>query len=336
MAACTSAAGAVASWTAPPAAADEADAGVIAWSATSAAQSSGALLRAGDAAEWGRWRARRLSSAIGRHEKRWQAFARSCADDSWDLWYCCVCLACCKMCNWGMWAAHVASAKHKAACAREPLRLLPQFAPRPAPTLEPSALLATTGCEEAWRDAKRLMVLGELDFSFSLALLDRRGRDLGAGVAATSFAPEAALNFEEGRAASNVAALRAAGAEVSYGVDACALERTAPAPLLVDTFIFPFPCSRARYAGGHPEECVLIGEYFASCRRLYEAGGACRSVQLVLQAARLAECDVLATAAEAGWRLRSRTPLELPGYVTRKTTSEAFVPCSAFVFTFCR
>ena len=106
---------------------------------------------------------------------------------------------------------------------------------------------------------RRLLTVGDGDFSFSLALARAFGGD---GVVATSYETRESLESVYGEScARTLEALAETGATVAHGVDASALDETLPEKCRgekYDCVVWNFPCV-ARAADGTATEAALNG-----------------------------------------------------------------------------
>lgn len=109
------------------------------------------------------------------------------------------------------------------------------------------------------RERRRLLTVGDGDFSFSLALARAFGGD---GVVATSYETRESLESIYGEScARTLEALAETGATVAHGVDASALDETLPEKCRgekYDCIVWNFPCV-ARAADGTAQEAALNG-----------------------------------------------------------------------------
>jgi len=109
------------------------------------------------------------------------------------------------------------------------------------------------------RERRRLLTVGDGDFSFSLALARAFG---GEGVVATSYETRESLESIYGEScARTLEALAETGATVAHGVDASALDETLPEKCRgekYDCIVWNFPCV-ARAADGTAQEAALNG-----------------------------------------------------------------------------
>lgn len=222
------------------------------------------LERAARISEYSRWRKERMAAGSDPEGK-------AAASPNW--WYAEACLVCLQHCPVEHYPMHVTSAKHvqmyrslgglelRPGCPRPQLCAPPTVAlPTPTGGHEAAAFLAAGAFA-----GRRLLVLGEADFSFSLRVAQFQMEERGAAnLVATSFLrahdpcePEVSLSqgmavwhhrqslsAMGGALAESLAALESLGAQVLHGVDATDLEGTLLRRGVEGTFdavVFPFP-----------------------------------------------------------------------------------------------
>lgn len=264
------------------------------------------------------------------------------------------------ICPTSGWDIHAGGQKHAKNFAAWPLTLRDGMdRPGTAPAKEllgPEHYLQAAG----WCTPDELglypsvLTLGEMDYSFSLALADLRPPN--APLVATSYLAEydpsepetypsddgermaytrRSLPGMNGALLRSLTAIQELGAEVRHSVDATALDSTLRSQGIDGLFqfiVFPFPrfsLSRAP----DPGNSRLLREFFFSALRdgfLAEGG----YVQLVMLGTQFEEWDVNGVASEAGLVLLSRAQVPSRFFQSREMSGKPWTPAGGELLTF--
>lgn len=268
------------------------------------------------------------------------------AMESFDLWFGQVCLCCLAVVAGRCWPAHVTSSQHRTNFRSQPLRLKSDQSRldlAPCLPLMPSELFLEVGGwaeVDTFGSAPAVLTLGEMDYSFSLALA--RLRPAGSPLVATSYLqaldgwePEvhptddveratferSSLPAMNGALQDNMDALLSLGAEIRHGVDATSLRHTLRSKGIEGGFQYiVFPCpSGSLNRGSDARHSRLIMMFFQSVANdgvMLEGG----IVQLVLFNNQFEEWDVASIAASAGFALHSRAEVPPDFYQAREVS----------------
>ncbi|CAK9031656.1 unnamed protein product [Durusdinium trenchii] len=198
-----------------------------------------------------------------------------------------------------------------------------------------------------------ILTLGEMDFSFSLAVA--RLRPIGTPLIASSYLAEhdpsevevhpaddgeraayrrVSLPGMNGALEKNISELNEWGAQVLHSVDATDLEGTLRTQGVEGGFhiiIFPFPrfsLSRAP----NPCNSRLLRDFFKSAQdgMLLEGG----LIQLIMLSSQYEDWDVNGMANDVGFRLTSRVQMPPSFYQPREMSGKAWTPSGAELLTF--
>jgi len=292
-----------------------------------------------DLARFARWRAERLEAidpedgdlATGKNHK-----------PSLDLWFGGVCLCCLAVVSHVSWRNHAAGGRHARSFSACPVRLRQDL--KRVPTAPPVEFFHDAPFWEAagWADpALPILSVGEMDFSFSLALA--RLRTPRSTLVATSyleaFSPGELERYPEddaeradfqrhalpamaGALQQNLSELAELGAEVLHGVDATDLEATLRARRFGGQFgcaVFPFPRATLKREND-PRNSELVRGFLLNAAPGAGLVAADGSVQLVLLGTQYEEWDVAGAAADAGLTLHRRMVFERGFYQPREVS----------------
>ncbi|CAJ1343479.1 unnamed protein product [Effrenium voratum] len=279
---------------------------------------------------------------------------------SLDYYYGQICLVCQVVVSMKGWEAHATGKKHSQRLQMQPMKLR-SHVERPLPT-PPCDLLGpehfrSTGAwclKDDLGEFPAVLTLGEMDFSFSLAVANLRPP--GKVMVATSYLAEhdpsevevhpaddgeratycrKSLPGMAGALNKNISRLRALGAEVLHSVDATNLEGTLRTQGIEGGFhivVFPFP----RYSlsrAPNPCNSRLLRDFFTSVTSggfLLEGG----LIQLVMLSSQYEDWDVNGVASDAQLRLTSRVALPGSFYQPREMSGKAWTPAGAELLTF--
>ncbi|KAF0748047.1 hypothetical protein AaE_007493, partial [Aphanomyces astaci] len=173
-------------------------------------------------------------------------------------------------------------------------------------------------------DKHRVLVVGDGDFSFSLALATRLG---GEKIVATAYDSEAELLAKYPNVSANIRGLKVTQADIHVGVDATNLARESWIQTLTfDRIVFNFP-----HLGGATEEDVeknqdLLWRFFQSARKYLDNSKG--EVHVALRNTLFYNrWDVTAQATKAGLKLKRTDRFNLslyPGYEAQRTHPASF------------
>eukprot|EP00401_Gymnodinium_catenatum_P073738 CAMPEP_0117586966 /NCGR_PEP_ID=MMETSP0784-20121206/69019_1 /TAXON_ID=39447 /ORGANISM="" /LENGTH=603 /DNA_ID=CAMNT_0005388133 /DNA_START=15 /DNA_END=1826 /DNA_ORIENTATION=+ len=302
-------------------------------------------------AEWYTWREQRLEAC---EEDEVQDTA------SLDFWYGQVCLVCQVICSKCSWDAHARGQKHLKKYEQAPLKLKIEVT-RP-PTL-PSEELQPADCfldvagwakEDDSGGYPAVLVVGEMDYSFSLAVAKRR--PAGSPIMATSYLEEhdpsepevhpaddgerqnyrrRSLPAMNGALFNNLEEFTTHGGFAKHGVDAMDLAGTLASQDVEGGFhyvVFPFPRASLHRAC-NPANSRLLRDFFRSVRRdgFLMRGGV---IQLVMLGTQYEEWDVAGMAADAGMALQARASLPTNFYQSREMSGKPWTPQGAELLNF--
>lgn len=277
-----------------------------------------------------------------------------------DLWYGQVCLVCLCVVPKSSWATHSAGARHKKQFECRPVKKRPELSRPPTepsrPCLPAEFFIGSTGWKETDAQGKHVPVLivGEMDYSFSLAVA--KLRTPGAPLVATSYLEAHDPNelevypSDDGERAAysrrslpamkgdlfrNLEGLRVLGCEVRHGVDAMNLNKTLRSQGIGGAFkrvVFPFPRASLQRACD-PRNSKLLRNFFFSVQKegFLVRGGI---IQLVMLATQYEEWDVAGMAADAGLELVSRVSLPGTFYQSREMSGKPWTPQGAELLNF--
>lgn len=280
---------------------------------------------------------------------------------SLDLWFGQVCLLCMVTCAKVSWESHSTGKKHLQKYKERPLMLRPELT---RPPTEPTCSLSeaeefvelggwATHDENAGGHPA-VLVVGEMDFSFSLAVAKLRPE--GAPLVATSYLAahdpdeievhphddgeravyqRRSLPSMEGALQENLAGLAELKAEVLHGVDATDLDGTLRPQGVSGGFhivVFPFPRATLQRACD-PRNSRLLRGFFDSVLQqgLLVEGGL---VQLIMLGPQYEEWDVAGMAAAAGLELAGRAKLPSQFYQAREMSGKPWKPVGAELLCF--
>lgn len=270
-----------------------------------------------------------------------------------------VCLVCQAVVSVKGWAAHAHGKKHRERLMMQPVKLRMEVE-RPLPS-PPFNLL---GAEHflshgSWNlqddegQFPAILTLGEMDFSFSLAVARLRPPDTP--LVATSFLAEhdptepevypsddgeraaykrVSLPGMKGALQKNINELKQLGSQVLHSVDATDLQGTLRTQGIEGGFhivVFPFP----RYSlsrAPNPCNSRLLREFFASAMNgvVLEGG----LIQLVMLSSQYEDWDVNGMANDVGMKLTSRVQLPPNFYQPREMSGKPWAPSGAELLTF--
>lgn len=270
-----------------------------------------------------------------------------------------VCLVCQAVVSVKGWAAHANGKKHRERLMMQPVKLKNEVE-RPLPS-PPFNLLGAEhflshgswSLQDDEGQFPAVLTLGEMDFSFSLAVA--RLRPPGTALVATSFLAEHDPNEPEvhpsddgeraaykrvslpgmkGALQKNINELNQLGAQVLHSVDATDLQGTLRTQGIEGGFhivVFPFP----RYSlsrAPNPCNSRLLREFFVSAMNgvVLEGG----LIQLVMLSSQYEDWDVNGMANDVGMKLTSRVQLPPNFYQPREMSGKPWAPSGAELLTF--
>jgi len=280
---------------------------------------------------------------------------------SQDWWYAQTCLVCLAECDLSIFQGHRKSFKHTTKYKEIGGVQLRPGVLRPDPQLQmplqpPDAKVF---CSTAGFSQGSVLILGEQDYSFSLAVAQLQQREAQAvNLVATSYLaahdptePEVHLRDDgmrstysrkslpsmDGALEKNIAELQGLGALVLHSVDATDLQGTlltqnAGGPY--DIVCFPFPRASLR-RGVDPMNPRLLRNFFRSAAEsgVLAQGGV---VEVLLLRSQYPDWDTACVALEAGFELQAHASLPEGFYQSREMSGKTWTPKDAEVYVFGR
>jgi len=289
------------------------------------------------------------------------------------LWACQICLVCLATVQYCNLNDHLNGNRHLNAFAKDPRK--PIF-PRVPPIMISEEEAATHQewvneqknpivyiCAKnrfrelcCYQDGYRVLVIGEQDFSYTLAVANYGCEVIGTSYmdahnpdipdpnpsklddAAREVYDQKTLSSMGGELHSNVELAKQKGIDVRYKVDAKDLQTTLIDKGVegnFDIIVFPFPRATL-FRGCDPKNSLLIREFFGSVKRsgVLTSGGI---VQLVMLESQFNEWDIYQVSKEAGFKLEYCVEMNYPEfrpYRSRDLLGKKFDPKNARLLVF--